>query len=157
MSIERNLDKAEAFLEASFANFTEALWFRRPETAGTIRVLDSFSDRKYFPGFDMVILDFGKMLDNDDSPVIFHVPKGLVKAGSIVEVIIKRARVDTDPKAILAALRPFEREKYQKEITLGEVEISRMFGFNMKYSNLSKMFFDRFVEEKRRKEPPVRF
>lgn len=104
----------------------------------------------------MVILDFGKLLDNDDSPAIFHVPKGLIKADSIVEVIIKRARVDTGPKAILVALRPFEREKYQKKITLGEVEISRMFGFNMKYSNLSKMFFDRFVEEKRRKEPPVR-
>ncbi len=157
MGIERYLDKTEAFLEVSFANLTEALWFKKAETAGTIRVLDAFPDRKYFPGFDMVILDFGKLVDWDESPAIYRVKKDLVVPGSIVEVIIKRAKVDTSPKAVLTAIRPFEKEKYGKDFGMGDLTTAQMFGYNMKYSSLSKMFFDRFVEERRRKEPPIRF
>lgn len=157
MGIERYLDKAEAVIETSFANFTEALWFKRPETVGTMRVLDAFPDRKFFPGYDMVILDFGKLKDFDESPAIYRVKKGLIKPESVVEVIIKRSRVDTNPKAVLVAVRLFDKEVYGKDFGMRDLATAQMFGYNMKYSTLSKMFFDRFVEDKRRKETPVRF
>lgn len=146
--IERNLGKAENFLERAFADFTEALWFKGAESAGTIRVMEAFPDRKFFPGYDIVVLDFGKLQDWDESSFVYRVPQGLLKEDQIAEVFIKRAKVMTDPIAFLVALRPFDRASYGEPFRWTEAHLANMFGYNMKDSKHSKLFYQKFIVQK---------
>lgn len=141
------MDRVENFLEASFANFTEALWFKGPESVGTIRVLDAFPDRKYYPGYDMVVLDFGQLRDFDESAFIMRVPMGLLQEGQIAEVKVKMAKVKMEPAHFLVAMRPFDRSTYGKPFRWSEAHLANMFGYNMMDSNRSSIFYQKFIKK----------
>jgi hypothetical protein len=111
-----------------------------------MRVLDAFPDRKYFPGFDMVVLDFGKLKETDNSPAVYRVPTGLLKEDAIAEIIVRRAKITTDPMYFLVAVRPFDRQTYGKPFKWAEADFGNMFGYNMKDSDHSRMFYKKFIK-----------
>lgn len=157
MGVERFFDKAENFLDLAANSFTEALFFKPQESVGTMRVMDSFRDRKYFPGFDMVILDIGGLSEMDESAVIYRVPRGLVKEDQLVEVVVKRAKVKADPESWLTAIRPFDRRLYGKPFSKSESSLQAMFSYNLKDADGSVRFYKKFFNDRLRKEPPFRF
>lgn len=157
MRKERFLDKAENFLDFAANSFTEAVFFKPQESVGTIKVMDSFRDRKYFPGFDMVILDIGGLTELDESAVIYRVPRGLIKEDQMAEVIVKKAKFKTEPESWLTAIRPFDRQTFGKPFTSKESELSAMFSYNLKNADGARRFFKKFFSDRLRTEPPFVF
>lgn len=153
MRIERILDKAENFLDFAANSFTETIFFNSPVSVGTIRIMDAFPDRKYYPGFDMVVLDIGGLSEFDESALIYRVPSGLIKETQIAEVFVKKAKIQTDPVGWLTAIRPFDRTTYGKPLTWGEADLANMFGYNLKDSKSSARFYKKFFSDRLRKEP----
>lgn len=157
MQSERKPQTKHNLIESSFLSVKESIFFKKPESVGTIRILDVFADRNYFLGYDMAILDFGKLKDSDVSPIVYHVPKGLIKEDSIVEVVVKQSRWKTEPKAVLLGIRPFKKENYGIMFGRDDRDLNSQFSFNLKFSDSSKMFFDKFLTSRLRKGPPFRF
>lgn len=157
MSIERNFAKTEKFIHSVVESLNQTLWYKKQESVGTIRVLDSFADRKYYPGYDFVMLDFGVNVFDDDSAIIYKVPRGLIKPRSVVEIVVKRQKVKTTPESFLVGVRPFVKENYGKDFGKEDKFLNIQFGQNQKWSDSAVNFYKKFLTTRLRKEPPFRF
>lgn len=134
----------DKFLESALNNFTEHMFYGPAETVGAMRAADAFPDPRFFPGFDLVFLDFEDQEATDDSYLIYRVPKDLIKPGSIVEVIAKRGKGVLQDMA-LVSIRPFDRRTYGKPFGYKEAQLDEMFAFNVKTRGNSESFFKKFI------------
>jgi hypothetical protein len=146
MNFERGLNFLESFIEVGINGFTESFYFNYPESVGTIRVLEAFPDRKFYPGFDMVYLDFGSLKETDDSHAVFRVPSGLVKTDQIVELFVKRGKAKMKESDFLVSMRPFNPALYSKPFGWAESNLSQIFGYNHKTFRGSRNFARRFLK-----------
>ena len=145
MGIERNLSKTEKIIHSVIENINQSLWYGKQETVGTMRVLDSFPDRKFYKGFDFVMLDFGTNTLDDDSAIIYKVPRGMIKPNSVVELIVKRQKIHTIPESFLVGVRPFKKESYGKYFGSDDKLLNIQFGQNQKWSDSAINFYKKFL------------
>ena len=131
-------------IERALEVFKEEIFFKRPESVGTIRVEDIFGDPTH-EGFQMAILKFAGHWAEDGSVFMRNIPKDFIKKDQIVEVWVRKNRLPQYPKVVLVSVRPFEKEFYGKYFDKDEVFLNEIFFHNKKDSFSSPRFFKRFL------------
>jgi len=139
----KGLGRVENLIDFTVNSLVHEIFYERPESVGTIRVLLVLDDDRY-PGFDEAILDFGQDAPKDDGLSIKHIPKGWIKENQIAEVRIRRSRSLREPLSCLVSLRPYNRVIYGKPLFWDEAELDNVFSYNLKDSETSANFFKKF-------------
>lgn len=155
MSSERLLAKVGNSINRSLEIlYVEAL-FKRPESAGTIRVADVLEDDEN-PGTDVVILGFEGKIFEDKSAWVRHVPAGFIKKDQIVEILVRKSKLPTDPEIWLVSIRPFNRITKGTPLNWDEMKLDDVFVYNQKDADTSPRFYKKFFENRSRVEPVIR-
>lgn len=126
------------------SKITEGFKFGKAETVGAIRIWEVFPDKKHFPGWDMVLLDFGRLDILDNSNEIYRVPSGFFTEDQVVEVIAKKSIARSSNGITLVAIRSFEKQTFGKPIAGSEKNLKEMFRYNYKDIIWSEMFYKKF-------------
>lgn len=144
MKPERILDRIENFIEFNVGSLNEGLFYRKPESVGTMRVARVLKD-DLNPDFDMLYLDFGGNQVDDQSSTIRHVPKGLVREEAIVEIFVRKRRIPANPESWLTSFRPFNKALKGRPFMWDEEDLAKIFAYNAKDSLTSRGFYLRFI------------
>lgn len=144
MNIERTLSQLEGLLEFSAESFVETFGYENGETVGTARIKRIIKDEKFYPGFDLIELDFPKVSENDNSAVIKRVPSGVFQANQPVEVLIKKSILFDEFENCRVSIKPFVPKNYGKGFSWDQAELANLFTYNDKDENDCPQFFRRY-------------